>query len=1137
MVEELWEGISILPKSWKNIQRLNIDPFTAQEILSLAADAAVKFQQAIVARQELKKFDIDSEFLNIEAISLYEVIFEVLSNPDSYNFNLVSHISTEEKISHVKEYVNNLQACTAEEISLAKIIKRPLNSSTHENLVKFRSILIGNKLDIYTDHEIERVKNKYKTNSGIASEIDNFFQQSKSLVNEYGDISSYELVKILDLVESLDSKTINSRNVLLGQPAIQQVVVSLSKLSKNLREERKIFGGEYHLHSLHDSNKLNEYSEFIFDAGIFKLFSKDYNNAKKYFNAIKIDKGFNRINAANELKRLSSYKKQLEEVEGNDVLKNVFKHESMGIDSDFPCCLDIINCYNKVDEILAGSEFSEIKNIIKFGDKNIIYALPKIPKNHAVRNIKKISCVEAKNILLRCENKANKFDEDVKNIKALRDHYVNTTTLDEVKSLPERLEKFFENREKLESKNDIKEALNDFIESNEIDESVINNSLSLAGKVLLMSESAQLIFFDNLNEERLVDLSELLNVVVGVDKIAMDALSLLSLSTDTNIEIWSGNSYRKIVEKLSAASTDKEGLIAYSRLLSVFKEFNNFSYIEFAKKLLDSEGTGLRLKLESVMAANLAKSVYQFYGNKIMSFSGVEIESLRSELINLDEEIIKLSRKRIQATLVSSSNPPMGNGAGKKSEYTELSLLRHQTSLQRPSASIRRITEKSASALLELKPCWMMSPLAVAQYIQKGQIEFDLVIIDEASQMTPENAIGAIARSKQAMIVGDTNQLPPSNFFRKLVNDDDIDEDEKVTEESILEIANITFKPKRQLRWHYRSRHSGLIAFSNKHIYKNLIIFPSPEEMHPNFGVKYINVHGLYSSGTNHIEAKKIIDDVVIFMRDFSEKSLGLVVLNQKQRDLISEEMNLAIENNPHVISYIEFWENKDDGLEKFFIKNLENVQGDERDVIFIGTVYGPEQEGAPVLQRFGPINGIAGKRRLNVLFSRAKEKIVTYSSMNASDIRAEEDGNAGAYMLRCWLEYAATGILEGGVVGSNEPDSPFEEYVIDQIKAIGCEPVPQVGVKGFSIDIGIRHPDWPHGFIMGVECDGATYHSSVSARDRDKHRQNILEGLGWNLYRIWSTDWFEDPLRETEKLRLAIIQRVTDLKESSILN
>ena len=270
-------------------------------------------------------------------------------------------------------------------------------------------------------------------------------------------------------------------------------------------------------------------------------------------------------------------------------------------------------------------------------------------------------------------------------------------------------------------------------------------------------------------------------------------------------------------------------------------------------------------------------------------------------------------------------------------------------------------------------------------------------------------------------------------------------------------------------------------------------------------------------------------------MRDEPDQSLGVVTLNQKQRDVLNDRLAHAIYNSRAASDYVEDWEKRRDGLEAFFVKNLENVQGDERDTIFISTVYGPEKEGGPVANRFGPINGIAGQRRLNVLFTRAKRRIVTFSSMTPSDIKAEtHEQNAGAFLLRRWLEYSATGILEAGEETRREPDSAFEEFVIGQIEAMGCEAVPQVGVAGYFIDIGVRHPAWPHGYILGVECDGAAWHSSRSARDRDRLRQEVLEGLGWVFHRIWSTDWFNDPSREAEKLRERIDERLEELREQA---
>jgi very-short-patch-repair endonuclease len=383
------------------------------------------------------------------------------------------------------------------------------------------------------------------------------------------------------------------------------------------------------------------------------------------------------------------------------------------------------------------------------------------------------------------------------------------------------------------------------------------------------------------------------------------------------------------------------------------------------------------------------------------------------------------------------------------------------------------------------------------------------------------------------MVVGDTNQLPPSSYFKTLIDDEETDEDETVLNESILEMANATFRPPRRLRWHYRSRHSGLIKFSNRLVYDDdLVVFPSATEAMARMGVKLRPISGRYKAGTNPIEARAMVEAACDFMRTDHNRSLGIVTLNQKQRYLISEEFEYAVRNDPQALKYIESWKERNDGLEEFFIKNLENVQGDERDVIFIGTVYGPEESGARVMQRFGPINGLAGKRRLNVLFTRAKQNIVTFSSMTASDITAEEHGNAGAYMLKRWLEYSATGVLEGGERTDREPDSDFEIFVMNQIQSMGYDAVPQIGVAGYFIDIGVRHAEWVYGYVLGVECDGASYHSAKSARDRDRLRQEILEQLGWKLHRIWSTDWFNNPQREADRLREVIGARLRELKK-----
>lgn len=275
-----------------------------------------------------------------------------------------------------------------------------------------------------------------------------------------------------------------------------------------------------------------------------------------------------------------------------------------------------------------------------------------------------------------------------------------------------------------------------------------------------------------------------------------------------------------------------------------------------------------------------------------------------------------------------------------------------------------------------------------------------------------------------------------------------------------------------------------------------------------------------------------MVDAVAKFMREQPERSLGVVVMNKVQRDLLEEEIGNRVATDRAMARYVEQWETERDGLEPFFVKNLENVQGDERDVIFIGTVYGPAEGARTVRQQFGPVNRTAGKKRLNVLFTRARELMVTFSSMDANDVGMDDRPNEGRLMLRNWLEYCATGCLPVVRSMGGQAESPFEAHVAERIRALGFTAVPQVGVGKFRIDIGVQHVDHPSGFLIGVECDGASYHSSRSARDRDRLRQEVLEKLGWKLYRIWSTDWFENPVRESQRLAERLQEALADARK-----
>jgi very-short-patch-repair endonuclease len=544
------------------------------------------------------------------------------------------------------------------------------------------------------------------------------------------------------------------------------------------------------------------------------------------------------------------------------------------------------------------------------------------------------------------------------------------------------------------------------------------------------------------------------------------------------------------------------------------------AYDKAAEPYLD-----LATAYDRMLRRSLARQALERYP-ELGETSGLSLNDIRDRFRDLDRRIMEMRLQELIAKLAATTIPP-GVQSLRKGECTEAALIGNEIAKKKKHIPIRDLVDRASNAIRAMKPCAMMSPASVAQYLKPGQ-PFDLVLIDEASQMRPEEAIGALARARQAVIVGDPQQLPPPSFFNRRDADDhpDDEEFEKVFAQSILDVARTAFQPTRELLWHYRSRHGSLIAFSNHHFYNNrLIVFPSPQEEHPGHGVRLVEVNGQYRSSVNVPEVKAITAAAVDFMAEHPDKSLGIVALNQPQRDLILAEMDRLFMRDPLAERYRVRWQNT---LEPFFVKNLENVQGNEADVIFISTVYGADENGN-LMQRFGPINGAAGDRRLNVLFSRAKHGVTVFSSMRPDQLRNDASTSRGAHLLKEYLEFAATGSLGAIIDPVRECDSDFEKFVKERLEAKGYEVIPQIGVAGFWIDLGVKHRDWPYGFLLGVECDGAAYHSALSARDRDRLRQQVLESLGWTIYRVWSTDWFRDQNREVAKMAAFIERTLAD--------
>ena len=500
-------------------------------------------------------------------------------------------------------------------------------------------------------------------------------------------------------------------------------------------------------------------------------------------------------------------------------------------------------------------------------------------------------------------------------------------------------------------------------------------------------------------------------------------------------------------------------------------------------------------------------------------------DNLRTWFIEFENKLITIRRKKIASDLFGV-RLTRGVSTGKASELTDLGLIQHESAKQRKHIPIRALLHRAGDVIREMKPCFMMSPLTVAQFLSPNT-EFDLVIMDEASQLRPEDAIGAVMRGKQVIVVGDPKQLPPTNFFSfsdgNQPSGADEDEAVSVDEESVLDMAFRSFHPARRLRWHYRSRHESLIAFSNHSFYdRDLVVFPSPYHAKASHGITFIPVEGVYDKRRNLAEAQAVVNSVMKLMTEHPDRSIGVVAMNQEQRELLSDLIDAKVTHDPVVQDYIARWQS---GLEPFFVKNLENVQGDERDIIVISTVYGKDPAGN-FFQRFGPVNGPTGHRRLNVLFSRAKYQMVVHSSINPEAINTDNKSSEGLRAFKNFLIYAKTGRLDSEPYldpNRREPDSDFEVFVMRQLERRGYKVTPQVGVAGYFIDLAVRHPHLPGEYVLGIECDGATYHSAKCARDRDKTRQEVLENLGWKIHRIWSTDWFQHTEREIAKVIAAL--------------
>jgi hypothetical protein len=457
-------------------------------------------------------------------------------------------------------------------------------------------------------------------------------------------------------------------------------------------------------------------------------------------------------------------------------------------------------------------------------------------------------------------------------------------------------------------------------------------------------------------------------------------------------------------------------------------------------------------------------------------------------------------------------------------QSSEIGILQRAIKNRGRGLSIRKLFDQIPALLPRIAPCMLMSPISVAQYFDVSTKYFDILIFDEASQLPTCEAVSALARAKQSVIVGDPKQMPPTSFFSTIKLDEENMDVEDL--ESILDDCLSLSVPSKYLLRHYRSKHESLIAFSNVNYYENkLLTFPSSDDL--NRKVKYHHVNGFYDKGktrTNKFEADEIVQYIKSHYNDSKKRklSVGVVTFSQTQQNLIEDKLQKLFMSDPK----LEEFANESD--EPLFVKNLENVQGDERDIILFSVCYAPDEEGK-MSMNFGPLNRDGGWRRLNVAVTRARYEMHIFATLQTDQIDLSRTSAKGVAGLKAFLQFAEKGHLS--VRHEDVQETLNKQHLSASISKMlqkkGLEVKCNIGTSGFKVDIGIVHPDKPQQYILGIVVDGHYYYNAHTTNDREMVMPSVLKALGWNIHRIWTIDWYEN----SDKVIDTIIARVKQLQ------
>lgn len=641
-------------------------------------------------------------------------------------------------------------------------------------------------------------------------------------------------------------------------------------------------------------------------------------------------------------------------------------------------------------------------------------------------------------------------------------------------------------------------------------------------KVKFSDQTYQTASTNELTDKKVAGLSDL------YDKL-LDSISVLNQEVGWEKDYFSTMPVTEILSRITELNSNIDKGPQWAAFMNSFEKGKN----TLAEQFMTLAYNGV-LQIKDTSKIFL-KSFYQAWLDKVLEENDLlkNFHSLsHNEKVLLFQQMDELIKKENRASLVNILRHSSQEKLNTPASQEGMAHLRREFAKQRRFTPLRKTIERSEATIKSMKPCFLMSPLSVAQYLKGDHPSFDLVIFDEASQLPTEDAIGAICRGEKLIVVGDPKQLPPTNFFTlqsSFINAEMDEQGQNVIEdtESVLEEFLSTNVPSARLKWHYRSTNESLISFSNHTFYdSDLYTFPSCLIIDEDSGLHFRYIpDGIYEGkGLNRKEAAAVVDEIVEHIKSNHGQSLGVGTFNMRQQLAIMDEIELRRRQDPTLEPFFDRGK-----VEPFFVKNLENIQGDERDVIFISVTYAKDLSGR-LRYNFGPVNNENGWRRLNVLITRARKKMVVFSSIKGEDINPAITNSRGPLLIRDFLLFAEHGTIQTTTMSKLlQTESLFEKDVMQELINKGYLVDPQVGASGYRIDLGIRDESLPGKYICGIECDGVTYHSSETARDRDRLRQAVLESRGWHIIRIWSTDWFKERYNQ--------IQRVLDYIENAKKN